>query len=172
MRRSEVLGLGWQHVDLDAGLLFVERTLYSRGREVYFGRPKSLRSNRPVALTPRLVAALKRRRLVQNETRLARGANWADLGMVFDRADGQPIHPDVLSQYFGRLTDRLGFGGVRLHDLRHAFATNLIGKVGTKDTSAALGHASEMFTTRVYQHRPQEASTKAAAQAIAEVYGD
>jgi integrase len=78
----------------------------------------------------------------------------------------------ALSQYFGRLTERLGFGAVRLHDLRHAFATNLIGRVGIKDTSSSLGHASEMFTSRVYQHRPQEASARAAAQAIAEVYGD
>jgi len=44
--------------------------------------------------------------------------------------------------------------------------------VGTKDASAALGHASETFTMSTYQHRAPEASARAVAKAIAKVYGD
>jgi integrase len=59
LRRSELLGLGWEHVDLETGLVRIERTLYNRGQDLYFGEPKSARSRRILALTPRVVTALK-----------------------------------------------------------------------------------------------------------------
>jgi integrase len=96
---------------------------------------------------------------------------WVDLDLVFDRGDGRPVHPDVFSRYFHRPAERVGLQGVRLHDLRHAFATNLMRAVGTKDTSAALGHASESFTMAVYQHLVPDAKADLVVEAITRLYG-
>jgi integrase len=77
---------------------------------------------------------------------------WDDRGFVLDRGDGKPIHPDTYSQRFDRLSERLGLR-VRLHDLRHGFATALLeAGVPVKVVSEALGHSSAAFTMDVYQH--------------------
>jgi len=43
--------------------------------------------------------------------------------------------------------------------------------VGTKDTSAALGHASEAFTMQVYQHVIPDANADLVVDAISRAYG-
>jgi integrase len=58
----------------------------------------------------------------------------------------------VFSRRFQRLTVRLNLRGVRLHDLRHWYATECL-KAGVhpKVVSEALGHASTAFTMDCYQ---------------------
>jgi integrase len=91
---------------------------------------------------------------------------------VFDRGDGAPIHPSVITRYFARLVDRIGMGDVRFHDLRHAYATELFRRgVGAKDVSATLGHASEAFTMRVYIDYIPEAALDVVRAAITGVFG-
>jgi integrase len=47
----------------------------------------------------------------------------------------------------------MGLGDVRLHDLRHAFASTLLAAgVNVKVVSEALGHASTAFTMDTYAH--------------------
>ena len=89
----------------------------------------------------------------QAERRLLLGEAWHDAGVVVDRGDGRPLDPAELSHGFARLCARNGFEGVRLHDLRHAFATELlVAGVHPKVVSDALGHASTAFTMDVYSH--------------------
>jgi len=171
LRRSELLGLRWADIDLDQARASVKQTVFAMGREVAFAEPKTKRSRRTIGLTPRAVGALRRHRVTQSERRLGLGASWTDHDLVFDRGDGRPVHPDVFSRYFSRLIERHGLGRVRLHDLRHAFATNLMRTVGTKDTSAALGHTSEAFTMRVYQHVVPDVNADLVAEAISKIYG-
>ncbi|SRR6266567_1363790 len=171
LRRGELLGLRWCDIDLDRGRARVAQTVFVVDGEVRFGGPKTERSRRTIGLTPRAVTLLRRHRAAQSERRLSLGAMWHDNDLVFDRGDGGPLHPDTFSRRFHALVTRLGLKGVRLHDLRHAFATNLLGMVGTKDTSAALGHASEAFTMRVYQHLVPDANAELVVQAVAQVYG-
>jgi integrase len=63
-----------------------------------------------------------------------------------------------------------GLPGVRLHDLRHAVATEMARRgVSPTVTSRVLGHASEAFTMSVYEH-PDERMLEAAAEALADVF--
>ena len=73
--------------------------------------------------------------------------------VVFTRANGQPMHPHVLSQTFERVLADAGLPRIRLHDLRHTHATLLL-KAGVplKVVSERLGHSSPAFTMAVYQH--------------------
>jgi integrase len=60
LRRGEILGLGWNDVDLEAGSLTVRRTLQQGSKgETYFKEPKSAASRRQMALPPMAIELLR-----------------------------------------------------------------------------------------------------------------
>jgi len=71
LRRSEILGLTWTDVDLEAGVLSVQRSLDTNGT---FNPPKRNKSRRTVKLTDQAIEALKGHRARQNEERLRLGS--------------------------------------------------------------------------------------------------
>jgi integrase len=153
MRRGELLGLRWLDVDLDAGFLSVRQTRVSVDYEVAVGTPKTEGATRTIALDPSTVAVLREHHTRQLEERLAWGPAWTDNGLVFTREDGTEIHPQRLSGWFRRLAASSGLPPIRLHDVRHSYATALI-KAGQpiKVVSQRIGHASPTITMAIYQH--------------------
>lgn len=151
MRRGEVLGLRWSQVE--GSTVRVTTSLQRAGGDLAFVSPKTDRSRRVISLPPVAIEALKRWRAEQVERRLFLGAAWTDEDVVVDRGDGRPMDPAEFSRAFATLVKREGLPGVRLHDLRHAFATSLlVTGVHPKVVSEALGHASTTFTMDTYQH--------------------
>lgn len=73
LRRSELLGLRWCDLDLNAGFLTVRRSIESVSGIVRFKELKTKRSARTVALPAFLIAELSRYRLHQAERFLALG---------------------------------------------------------------------------------------------------
>jgi integrase len=102
MRRGESLALQWSAVDLDAGRLYVERTLQKVRGVMHFVPPKTDRSRRSVSLPSSPVERLRRHRKEQAERRLALGAAWTDSDLVVDNGRGGPLDPDSLSPAFAR----------------------------------------------------------------------
>jgi integrase len=140
MRRGELLELRWSDVDLDAGTASVRRG-------------KTGTSRRTIHLPASTVAPLRARHKEQASRRLLCGPAWQDEDIVCDRGDGGPVNADSLSHAFSEIADSVGLDEVRLHDLRHAFATTLLAAgVNVKVVSEALGHASTAFTMDVYAH--------------------
>src|ERR687897_212096 len=77
LRQGELLGLKWEDIALDRGLLQVRRTLSStKGGEPVFSDPKTARGRRSVKLTARAVEALKRHRKLQLEEREEVAGLW------------------------------------------------------------------------------------------------
>ncbi|HKH56481.1 MAG TPA: tyrosine-type recombinase/integrase, partial [Propionibacteriaceae bacterium] len=62
MRRGELLGLRWEDIDLDAGVVRVARARVRAGNQVVAGEPKTARGRRTIALDPTTVAALRQHR--------------------------------------------------------------------------------------------------------------
>src|ERR671916_1486560 len=58
MRRGELLGLRWEDVNLEQGLLHVRQALSPDGK--YFSQPKTAKGRRRIRLTPETVEALRR----------------------------------------------------------------------------------------------------------------
>jgi integrase len=85
MRRSEVLGVRWENLDLERGRVAVVDTVVPVGNKpvLRIGETKSRRSRRVIALDERTVAVLREHRRRQNEERLRAGTAWANLGLVF-----------------------------------------------------------------------------------------
>jgi integrase len=172
MRRGELLGPRWTDLDLDAGVLNVAQTRVKGGGTVGYGRPKTAKGRRAIALDEATVAMLKAHRKTQARERLAWGPGYRDEGLIFCREDGSPIDPDVLSQRFDRLVRDAGLPRIRLHDLRHTYATAALrAGVPIKVVSERLGHATPAITLAVYAHVLPGMDPEAAEQVAALVDG-
>jgi integrase len=72
---------------------------------------------------------------------------------VFTRENGTAIHPERLTSWFEQLVRDAALPKIRLHDLRHSYATAaLAAGVPAKVVSERLGHASVMITLDTYSH--------------------
>jgi integrase len=159
MRRSEVLGLAWENVDLDRATLRVVRGLHvipgprTPDHWCEFQEPKSDRGKRTIRLPATLVEQLRRHRLAQMQRRVAT-PEWHDLGLVVEDGDGSPVHPDTFSLAFKSLAKRAGLpSGARLHDLRHACVVKMrLDGVPIVAVAEHVGHSSPGFTLSVYEH--------------------
>jgi hypothetical protein len=99
------------------------------------------------------VAALRQHRARQAEERLAVGPRWQDSGLVFTWPDDRPIHPQRLSTWFEQLARAAGLPRIRLHDVRHIYASAaLAAGIPAKVVSERLGHASIAITMDTYSH--------------------
>lgn len=153
MRRGEILGLRWQDVDLEQGRLSVRQTLVSIDYKVVFSTPKTPNSKRSIPIATSTVSALRHHRAKQAAERLSQGPLYQDSNLVFTRSDGSAIHPVLFSQTFNSLSKTSGVPTIRLHDLRHTFATlALEAGINVKVVSELLGHSTVAFTLQVYSH--------------------
>ncbi len=154
LRMGEILGLGWDSIDLEARTVQIKRTLVRRADgELVFAPPKTPKSRRQLNLAPPLVRALKDHRKTLLEWRLAAGEAWQSLDLVCCLEDGSPINPGRLSNGFSRSAKKaLGFA-VRFHDLRHGAATLLLqAGVHPKVVADILGHSQISITLDTYSH--------------------
>lgn len=101
VRRSELLGLRWDDIDLREGTLSVNRGLVAVGYELHESRGKTRNSRRRIDLDPTTVSVLTAWRGWQQAEQAAVGTD--DSGWVFTGAEGNPVHPHAISQTFERI---------------------------------------------------------------------
>lgn len=163
MRRGEVVGLRWKDVDLEAGRLSVKSALVSVRYQVIESQPKTEHGRRPISLDPLTVSALREGRVRELEERLLCGEGWIDNGLDFTRPDGSGLHPDRVSKLFDLAAARAGVPRIRLHDVRHTWATTALrAGVHPKIVSERLGHSSIQVTLDIYSHVSEEQDREAA----------
>jgi len=154
MRRGEVLGLRWTDVDLRAATVTIRSTRIRYGTTIVTSTPKTARGNRTIAIGPAAVVALKAWKRTQTADRLLMGAGWQDRdSLVVTIGDGSAPNPEAFSNLFQTLARRAGLRPIRLHDLRHSYATSaLAAGVPVKVVSQRIGHADIGVTLKVYAH--------------------
>lgn len=172
LRQGEALGLRWEDVNLDDGVLRVRQALQRvRGRGLVFGGLKSDAGRRDIALPAELVTQLRQHKSEQNAERIKAGSIWEDHGLVFCQENGKPIDP---SRDWKSWRDLLAAAKVpkrRLHDARHAAATlMLLQGIDTRVVMQILGHSQISMTMR-YQHAVDELRKDAAAKVGSALYG-
>ena len=154
MRRGEVLGLRWIDVDLNGSTVTIRSTRIRFGKTTTTSTPKTARGNRTIAIGPTTLAALRGWKRAQTAERLQAGAGWqGGHGLVVTNADGTAPNPEAFSKLFAKLGREAGLPVIRLHDLRHSYATAaLAAGVPVKVLSQRVGHADIGVTLAVYAH--------------------
>jgi integrase len=172
VRRGEAVGLRWPDVDLEAGRLTVAQARVVVDHKVIESTPKSDSSGREISLDAATVSALRRHHTRQKEERMAWGPGRTETGLVFTREDGTGLHPNVISRTFARLAAAAELPPIRLHDLRHSYASaGLKAGVSIKVMQERLGHSSIAITGDIYSHVSRDVDQAAADKVAAVIFG-
>jgi integrase len=151
-RRGEVCALQWTDVDLDGQQITIRRAWSDGGKGVGMVL-KSTKSERErtIALDRLAVAMLRSWRAELGRVALEVGAPLGPWVFPADPLGVTAVRPDVMTHRFQRLRAGLGLDGVRLHDLRHFVATQLLAAgVDPRTVSGRLGHARTSTTLDIY----------------------
>jgi hypothetical protein len=151
-----LLGLKWQDIDMNKGVLQVRRSLtrMPTGQGYKEMEPKMKKSRRSIVLTSFAIESLKKHRARQLEAKIVAGDAWEDHDYVFCSPIGKHLHPghDVLEQ-LKKLLRVAGLPEIRFHDLRHSTATLLLSQgVHPKVVQEILGHSAISMTLDIYSH--------------------
>lgn len=159
LRRGEVLGLTWRHIDLERGTIRVAQKLDSYGG---IGDPKSEAGKRTLSIGKHTVKKLARWKATQ--AALLRKLGIAQSPDTFVCCSDTGGKPNLNN--FGRWWNEWRgeeFDGWKLHELRHTQATHLIKNgVDIKTVQTRLGHSTAAHTLDIYAHAVPEKDEEAA----------
>jgi integrase len=159
LRGGEALGLRWADINEDLSVLHVRQIvtpLIDGG--MGFGPPKTESSRRTVRLVPEVIAALKRHEQQQRLDRIA-AESWRYPDLVFTSPSGGILWRRDVGDPLSAALTRLGLPHLRVHDLRHCFATALAhANVQPQTLQRILGHSNVQTTLGIYAHvlKPME----------------
>jgi len=152
-RRGEICALRWSDVDLDGATVRIERSVSATKNAGIIVKSTKTGRVRLVSLTDDAVDALRRQLLRAHDVACIGGRRVEAEDLIFTNDDQgrQPWRPDLVSRRWERLRRRAGVGGVRLHDLRHFVATELLSAgIDVRTVANRLGHARTSTTLDIY----------------------
>lgn len=175
LRRGELLGLQWQDVDLESGIIKIRHTLSrlekfdvtksaypyiqldtyapeTNRTAIYLGPVKTRKAVRTIYLPVRAKAALRVIRTISAEFANEK-PNFNLHNLVFCTKAGHPLDAKALEEGFQKILAELQLKSVNLHATRHTFATEALQKTTDIITvSEILGHAKPSTTLDMYGH--------------------
>lgn len=140
MREGELLGLMWEDVDLEKGIIHVRRTAQTlAGKGVVITETKTNQSRRSIPLPQFAIEALKEQP--------------KECELVFPTSNCTPISARNLLRHWYLVREKIDEPNMRFHDLRHTSATLLL-KAGIhpKVVQERLGHSRISMTLDTYSH--------------------
>ena len=170
-RRGELVGLRWQDVS-DGRLVIAQAVVHVQGVGTIVKRPKTGRQ-RVVALDEAWSRRLAEHHGEATDVCRVFGGTLAPSSFVFSRepCGAKPWLPSTVTHAFGDACRRAGVERVRLHDLRHFAATQLLAAgVDVRTVAGRLGHANPTVTLNVYAAWLPERDM-AAAEALGALIG-
>ena len=155
LRQGELLGLTWDCVDFEHGMLLINKQ-HNRVKGDTEFRFASLKNDKARVLTvaDEVIDVLKLQKQRQESWAAALGNGWENPdNLVFTTEFGRYINNKILYQNFKRNAKKLGKPDLRFHDLRHTYAVNSL-RAGDdiKTVQENLGHATASFTLSTYAH--------------------
>lgn len=155
LRRSEICGLKWHSVDLEACVISVREVRTAVGGTAIEKKPKSYSSVRRLGYRGVSDLEMLLARLHDNwlRERQMHGAAYNPEGYVVVTERGEPWSPDRLGMQLAAFIAASGLPPISLHGLRHSFASVANSRnVPMFTISKALGHSSTSITSAVYTH--------------------
>ncbi|WP_433242951.1 tyrosine-type recombinase/integrase [Actinomadura nitritigenes] len=173
LRRGEVLGLGWDELDMDQQEIRVHWQLQRIEGELRRTPVKTDAGRRHLPMLPIVWDAMIELADRQMYAKRAAGAGWVETGFVFTTRTGRPIEPRNLARAFERICENAGLRRIRLHDLRHTTAS-LLKRMGVppSDAKEILGHARISVTLEIYTHGDNEDHRSGLGRVAGELFGN
>lgn len=162
-RRGEILGLNWNNVDLEKGIIKIVDNLCATTNGLIIKQPKTNSGIRTIAISKSLVKILKNHKINQMKNKIRLGESYKENNMVCCYEDGHLFNPKRFSAKFNELLQGNNLPMVRFHDLRHSHASLLV-KMGVqpKEISSRLGHSNIGITMDLYSHLYEETDREVA----------
>lgn len=162
LRAGEICGLQFKDIDIDRGILSVNKIVTrvstskrlrnenDRPTEVIIGEPKTKNSIREIPLAKQVLHYYKSLSKIVNH----------DFFIATNNT--HPAEPNALRNELNKITKSIGIQHIRLHDLRHTFATRCVSVgIDPKTVSLLLGHSTIDITLKLYTHVDDNAKTEA-----------
>ncbi|GAW28546.1 site-specific integrase [Carboxydocella sp. ULO1] len=165
MRRGELLGLCWEDIDLENGLVHIRKGLVRTREGLIYQETKTDKSARTIPL-PRTVKDA----LVIHKNKMITEGLYGPTMPVFCTSKGTVVSPRNLQRKFDTLCGKAGITGATLHALRHTFATRLLEQgENLKVVQELLGHTRISTTADIYSHVNQNVK-KSAVEKLDELF--
>lgn len=154
LRREEIIGLKWRSVDLDNRIIHIEEVRTSAGSIEVIKVPKTDKSKRTLYIGDELMEVLQKTKRKQEEFRRLLGDEYYKSDYLYTKDNGKLYRVNSVTEQFRAFLEARGLPKIRLHDLRHTFASILYeAGVDLKAISEALGHSDLGTTNKIYTHR-------------------
>lgn len=152
LRLGETLGLTWENVDPETGLVQVRENRVSLGGKAHASTPKTARSRRTLKVSGDALAILREMPERVQLDQEAQGKRYVGSDAVFTTARGLPILPDNVYSLMRALCTAAKVPYKGTHVLRHSFIS-IQGMKGlpVEVISAHVGHARASFTQDRYR---------------------
>lgn len=169
LRREEIAGLKWDNIDLENRIITIAEARTQAGKKTVAKGTKNSSSHRTLYAPEEIINLLTSIKTTQEEQKRLLGEAYKDEGYIMAWENGEPYRPNYLSDLFKKIIDDNKLPSLRLHDLRHTFAS-IANELGTNlyDISKALGHSQVGTTSQIYTHM-FDATHKKAISKIADV---
>lgn len=168
LRRGELLGLKWKHIDFENGLISIEDNVVEVERDVSPDRiftkaPKSQSGQRVIPISSSLNEYLKKAHKNYMMQKMRMGIDYHDNGYVVCQENGKPYKPNSFTSKFRRFLKNNNLKHIRFHDLRHTNATLMLTQgISPKVAQMRLGHSDFSITMNTYSHVLRSVETEAA----------
>ncbi|HEV8438176.1 MAG TPA: site-specific integrase [Methylomirabilota bacterium] len=153
LRLGEACGLHWGDVDRTGGFVEVRRAISYRRGGVLAGAPKSGETRR-VDVPHELLRRLRERREIRTAEAVIAGRELSSWVFPSPTDDRKPMNPSFLRfKVWYRILRLAGLRDLRLHDLRHTYASLLLqANEPIAYVKDQLGHSSIQVTVDLYGH--------------------
>ncbi len=146
LRIGELLGLEWRDVDLQKGIITIDKAIYREKDDnnvwqLYVDKPKTASSQRVIPLPPFVAEELQHHKSTSKSE------------FVVENKKAQRMSIRSYQYMFERITEKAGVRKLNFHALRHTFATRAIEcGMDIKTLSEIMGHKNASITLNRYAH--------------------
>ena len=153
LRRSELLGLKWDSIDFENGMVLIRHTVCKMIVTVEKDKTKTQSSRRSFPMTEEARGIFLKAKAEEEENQRLFGKAYQKNDYVFKRPDGRTFAPDYVTHHFSKMLERYGMPHIRFHELRHSCASLLLNNgCGLKDVQEWMGHSDTQTTANIYGH--------------------
>lgn len=153
-RKSELLGIEMQDVDLTECTIKIRQTRYSGGGgESRYDTPKTLKSLRTVSFPAELKPDIIKLMSFYSDRAIALGNEWHPSTALFRGPLGKPICPSQPLKRLNRLQAKHGLKRITLHQLRHTNVSIMISMgLDIKTIQERGGYSNSSTPLNIYGH--------------------